>query len=64
MERNCNSCNKQAGCKKFLTMSEDERNELSCTKHKFMPPEQNIGLQQEKSRNYMISLAGVERYFV
>jgi len=64
MERTCNSCNKQPECKKYLTMSEDERNEFSCTKYEPMPFEQYVAIRQEKSRNYMISLAGVERYFV
>jgi hypothetical protein len=45
-------------------MSEDERDEFSCTKYEPMPEDQYIGLQQEKSRNYMISLAGVERLFI
>ena len=64
MERTCNSCNKQPECKKYLAMSEDERNEFSCTKYEPMPFEQYVAIRQEKSRNYMISLAGVERYFV
>ena len=64
MERACNSCKRQTERKKFLTMSEDERNEFSCTKYEPMLKDQYIGLQQEKSRNYMISPAGVERFFI
>lgn len=64
MERTCNSCKRQTECKKFLTMSEDERDEFSCTKYEPMPVEQYVAIRQEKSRNYMISLAGVERFFI
>jgi len=45
-------------------MSEDERDEFSCTKYEPMPFEQYVAIRQERSRSYMISLAGVERYFV
>jgi hypothetical protein len=64
MERTCNSCNEQNECKKYLTMSEDERDEFSCTKYEPMPFEQYVAIRQERLRTYMISLAGVERYFV
>ena len=64
MERTCNSCKKQNECKKFLTMSEDERDEFSCTKYEPMPVEQYVAIRQERSRNYMISLAGIERFFI
>ena len=64
MERTCNSCKRQTECKKFLTMSEDERDEFSCTKYEPMPVEQYVAIRQERSRNYMISLAGIERFFI
>ena len=64
MERTCNSCKKQNECKKFLTMSEDERDEFSCTKYEPMPVEQYVAIRQERSRSYMISLEGVERFFI
>ena len=64
MERTCNSCKRQTECKKYLTMSEDERDEFSCTKYEPMPVEQYVAIRQERSRNYMISLAGIERFFI
>jgi len=45
-------------------MSEEKRERFSCTKYEPMPVEQYVAIRQERSRNYMISLAGVERYFV
>ena len=64
MERTCNSCKKQPECKKYLTMSEDERDEFSCTKYEPMPVEQYVAIRQERLRTYMIPLKGAERYFV
>jgi hypothetical protein len=64
MERTCNNCQKQQDCTEFKKLTEEERNELSCKKYEPMAPETYLGIQQEKSRNYMVSLAGVERYFV
>ncbi|MBP8782429.1 MAG: hypothetical protein KBH03_07295 [Paludibacteraceae bacterium] len=64
MERTCNSCKRQTKCKKLLTMSEDERDELSCTKYEPMPFEQYVAIRQERLRTYMIPLKGAERYFV
>ena len=45
-------------------MSEEKRERFSCTNYKPMPVEQYVAIRQERLRSYMISLAGVERYFV
>ena len=64
MERTCNSCNKQTECKKYLTMSEDERDELSCTKYEPMPVEQYVAIRQERLRTYMMPMKAAGRYCV
>ena len=64
MERTCNSCKNQNQCTEYALMSEEKRERFSCTKYEPMPVEQYVAIRQERSRNYMISLAGVERYFV
>lgn len=64
MERTCNNCQKQQDCTEFKKLTEEERNELSCKKYEPMALETYLGIQQEKTRSMIISLAGIERFFI
>ena len=63
MERTCNSCQKQNQCPKFNNFTEEERSELSCNKYEPMAFETYLGVQQEKTRRFMMPLSGIERFF-
>lgn len=64
MERTCNSCQKQQDCHEFKKLTEEERSELSCKKYEPMAFETYIGVQQEKTRRFMMPLTGIERFFI
>lgn len=63
MERTCNSCQCHNACPECFSMSEEQKNELSCQKYQPMPLEEYIMHRKEKYSNYMIDTGGVERYF-
>ena len=62
MEKVCNSCKNHNECQEYLSMSEDQREELSCIKYQPMPIEEYIMFRKEKYSNYMINTEGAKKY--